>query len=202
MVWIHAGENPAEPERVKGVDLATYSCVGDPWGPATSTSPGTPWRSTLRSFVCMGALGLALLGGCGHQRQSQSFDVPACPGPPSTDRSALGAAPAFIARAVAKTRLPTERDQMLRLEDKLPGFGGWYIDSLGQVVVYMKPDSPASPALVRETIYQAYATRPEAIVRQVMAGAAEARIVSGDYTLSELIAIEDRIMSGGVLVPG
>jgi hypothetical protein len=45
---------------------------------------------------------------------------------------------------------------------------GWYLDS-GQVVAYMKPSAGTSPALVRETIYQTYAARPESVLRRIMA---------------------------------
>jgi len=69
-------------------------------------------------------------------------------------------------------------------------------------VAYMKASAGTSPTLVRETIYQTYAARPEAVVRKIMAPAYHAKIVDGDYTLSELIAIENRIANPRVRIPG
>jgi len=139
---------------------------------------------------------------CSHRQPPQVAPLPVCAGEIATDRSALTAAPALIAKAVAGVRVRGEQDEMLRLEAKLPGFGGWYIDSTGQVVAYMKPSAGTSPTLVRETIYQTYAARPEAVVRKIMAPAYHAKIVDGDYTLSELIAIENRIANPRVAIPG
>jgi len=108
----------------------------------------------------------------------------------------------LIAQALAGAYVRGEQDEMLRLEAKLPGFGGWYIDSTGQVVAYMKASAGTSLTLVRETIYQTYAARPESVVRKIMAPAYHAKIIGGDYTLSELIAIENRIANPRVPIPG
>ncbi|HYN82380.1 MAG TPA: hypothetical protein VES88_12825 [Gemmatimonadaceae bacterium] len=91
---------------------------------------------------------------------------------------------------------------MLRLEAQLPGFGGFFIDSLGEVVVYMRSSDEFTPANVRALLHLKYAARPEAPVRSVMAPAARARILEGAYALSELIATENRIVSRAMGIKG
>lgn len=148
-------------------------------------------------------LGLLLLAsfGCAYHQIAKATPLPICAGAFATDQSALNAAPALVAQAVAGVRSRGEQDEMLRLEAKLPGFGGWYRDSSG-LVVYMKRSAGTSPAVVRETVYETYAARPDLLGPSIMAEAKDAKIVFGEYSLSELIAIENRIASPRVRISG
>jgi hypothetical protein len=82
-----------------------------------------------------------------------------------------------------------------------PGFGGWYL-ARGNVVAYMKSTSPVDSAQVRKTLYEEYAARPEEYVRKAMAPAYRAEIKPGEFSLSELVAIENQVLSDGARVPG
>jgi hypothetical protein len=117
--------------------------------------------------------------------------------------SALGAAPGLVAQAVSGKRDRGEQDQMLRVEAKVPGFGGFYIDSLGNVVIYLKPrPTSTQSALARTSVFSEYAARSESNVREIMSKASDARINEGAYSLSELIAVEYRIASNPGGIPG
>lgn len=95
-----------------------------------------------------------------------------------------------------------EQDKMVQIEAKLPGFGGLYLDSTGAVVAYVKPSGTPSPALIRQILHAIYNARPEAAIRTVMAGATSAKIVDGQFTLSELIAVENRVSENIGIIPG
>ena len=105
----------------------------------------------------------------------------------------LSKAPAIVQAAVAGRGHRGEQEEMLRLEAKIPGFGGFFRDSAGKVVVVMKTGKVVSPTAVRVALSQAYSTRTEPAVREAMAGASEGRTADGEFSLSELIAIENRI---------
>lgn len=118
------------------------------------------------------------------------------------ETDALLDADKVLAGAVAGRVVRGEQDDMLKREKELPGFGGFFIDSADQVVVYMKRSAGTPDEVVRRQLVSAYATRAEARIREVMPHAANARILDGDYTLSELIAIENRISHSPVRIPG
>jgi hypothetical protein len=117
-------------------------------------------------------------------------------------RGALTDAQALIAQAVAGRRVRGEQDDMLRREVALPGFGGFYIDSLDRMVVYMKAGSNIPDTVVRRVLVAAYEHRPEQRIQQLMPEVAKARIVVGDFALSELISFENRISHSTVTIPG
>lgn len=117
-------------------------------------------------------------------------------------RGALTNASALVAQAVAGRRVRGEQDDMLRREAALPGFGGFYIDSLERMVVYMKTGSKIPEALVRKVLGEAYSSRPEPRIQQLRPEIAKARIARGDFALSELIAIENQIAHSPVSIPG
>lgn len=95
-----------------------------------------------------------------------------------------------------------EQDKMVRIEALLPGFGGFYLDSSGTVVVHMKGSITATQGPARQTLQATYAARPEAAIRQIMAEARKATVIEGQYALSELIAVENRITDNIGLIPG
>lgn len=65
------------------------------------------------------------------------------------------------------------------------------------------PGRPPVPITrVRAVLHGAYSSRSNPIVRELMAGAPHARVVEGQYTLAELIAIENRIHRSPVRIPG
>ncbi len=115
-------------------------------------------------------------------------------------RSALIGAPAILANAESGTLGRGEEDLLVRFERQLPGFGGLYIAN-GNVRVYMKPSSlPA--AAVQAALSAVYASHRNPAVRRAMANAGAAIVLQGAYSLSELIAIQDRIVQNGGRLSG
>jgi hypothetical protein len=155
----------------------------------------SPNRST--AFVL--ALGL-LATGC------STDNGPSGPSPTGVARSVtsvLERAPQLLSLAVSGKRVRGEQDEMLRVEAKLPGFGGFYIDSLGNVVIYQKHvPAAAAAALARKVLFTEYAGRSERNVREIMSNASNAQIREGAYSLSELIAVENSIDASPASLPG
>jgi hypothetical protein len=116
-------------------------------------------------------------------------------------RSVLLNAPGLVARAVRGVKDRGEQDEMLKLENSLPGFGGFFFDDNDNLTVYMKPRGVPAAA-IQAALANAYSKRAEPAIRSRMAGAAAARVISGDYSLSELIAVENRIAYPSVRLPG
>lgn len=153
--------------------------------------------------TCISALLIvALLSGCATDHQTDS-------GPTGINRVPVRAlsddANLLRSQAIAGVHRRGEQDEMLRLEAQLPGFGGFFLDSLSEVVVYMKPTDQAevapSATSVRALLSSRYASRATP-VRELMAPATRAQIRVGQYTLSELIAIENRISTSPVRIAG
>ena len=90
---------------------------------------------------------------------------------------------------------------MLRIESKLPGFGGWFL-AADTFNVYMKPPPSASPEEVRRIFYDTYSGRSEELVRRIIAMGPLIKIIPGRYSLSELIAIEHLVNQPTRLIPG
>jgi hypothetical protein len=117
-------------------------------------------------------------------------------------RAALTDPASLIAQAVGGRRVRGEQDDMLRREAALPGFGGFYIDSLDHMVVYMKTGSKIPDTTVRRVLAEAYSHRPEQRIQQLLPEVSKARIAMGDFALSELISFENRIAHSTVIIPG
>ncbi len=109
---------------------------------------------------------------------------------------------ALIEAAVAGVQMRGEQDQMLQVEAQLPGFGGFFVDEGQRMVVYLKHPAGAGLALVRDVLARQYSNRPEPRVREVMGHLAETRVIEGQYSLSELIAIENSIARNFDQIPG
>ena len=124
-----------------------------------------------------------------------------CSGIVTTGPSALAAAPAVIAKALTGVYDRGEQDIMLRIESKLPGFGGWFL-AADTFNVYMKLPSSASPEEVRRIFYDTYSQRPEEFVRRLIAMGPRIKIIPGRYSLSELIAIEHLVTQPSKRIPG
>jgi hypothetical protein len=90
---------------------------------------------------------------------------------------------------------------MLRIESKLPGFGGWFL-AADTFNVYMKVPSSASAEEVRKIFYETYSGRPEELVRRIIAKGPLIKIIPGRYSLSELIAIENLVAQPTRRIPG
>jgi hypothetical protein len=105
-----------------------------------------------------------------------------------------------MASAVAGSLGRGEEDLLVRLENKLPGFGGLYIAN-GEVRIYMKR-SAQSASVVRDQLVTFYSTHPNPRVREAVANLNRATVLPADYSLSELIAIENRVASSPVVLPG
>ena len=85
---------------------------------------------------------------------------------------------------------------------RLPGFGGFFFDDADNLTVYMKASTRVSTAAIRTALANAYSNRPEPEIRSRMAGASTALVIPGDYSLSELVAVENRIAYPSVGLPG
>lgn len=154
-------------------------------------------------FLSLATLGIVTLTGfvavaCTDQPSEPTIrhSISAAP-----QRSALLDAPGLIHQALAGVHVRGEQDWILRFEAELPGFGGLFVDSVGEVAVYMKSEGAAEPVRVRQILGRAFALR-ESPVREVMAPVSRARILEAQYSLSELIAIENRIGSHMMGIPG
>lgn len=109
----------------------------------------------------------------------------------------------LLNEAAAGARVRGEQDEMLRIESNIPGFGGFFRDSTGQVIACMKPGSAAVHPALRGAMHAAYASRPEPLIREAMVTASNAQVIDCDYPLSELIAYENRVnYPGSDPVPG
>lgn len=116
--------------------------------------------------------------------------------------SVLLDAPFLVAQAAQGVKKRGEQDEMVKIENSVPGFGGFFFDSTDKLTVYMKGSSPVSAAAAQAALNRAYSQRTEAPIRARMSGAATARVIPGDYSLSELIAAENRIAYPRFRLPG
>jgi hypothetical protein len=106
-----------------------------------------------------------------------------------------------IAKALTGVYVRGEQDIMLRMESKLPGFGGWFLagDTFN---VYLKEPAATSPEEVRRILYDTYSSRPEPYVRRLIALGPRVKLIPGRYSLSELIAIENLVSQPPKRIPG
>lgn len=107
-----------------------------------------------------------------------------------------------LSAAVGGRKDRGEQDEMLRVEAQLPGFGGFYIDSVGDVIALLKSSSGRTPQNARSALSLAYGMRKESVVREIMAPADRAQVINADYSLSELIAIEQLISRNSAPLSG
>src|SRR5438046_2710689 len=127
-----------------------------------------------RSILTTLVFGLLALGGCSTDTSPPSASQLT---PPQVMRWALDDAPRLVTLAASGVRDRGEQDEMLRVESKVPGFGGFYIDSLGAVVIYLKQGpATAQSDLARTAVYNEYLNRPESNVREIMPRASDAQI--------------------------
>jgi hypothetical protein len=90
------------------------------------------------------------------------------------------------------------QDDMLAIEATLPGFAGFYIDSTDKVVILLRGDTASAAAGSRSRVARLLRQSLEPRVRSLGASAATARLVPALWSLSELIAVENRIVRGAV----
>ncbi len=153
-----------------------------------------------RSILTGLLFGLLALAGCSADKNPTSAPQLT---PAKVASNALKDAPHLVALAASGVRDRGEQDEMLRVEGKVPGFGGFYIDSDGAVVIYLKQESAAvQSAIARTAVHNQYVNRSELNVREIMSRASDAQIRMGLYSLSELIAVEYRIASSPGSIPG
>ena len=152
--------------------------------------------------------GVAIVtAGCFHPSQAPPEAQPRppawhCAAVSAVKPSSLDDAPSIVERAVSGLGKRGEQDFMLQLEAKLPGFAGWYHNRSGDVIVLMKHPGVPPDSVVRATVYAMYASRRDPVVRSIMAPSANAIIKPAEYSLSELVAIETRIVRSWSSVPG
>jgi hypothetical protein len=143
--------------------------------------------------LAVSLLSLATLFGC-------SSDEPTSIKAVRPMQSALLAAPSVLAQAEGGTLGRGEQDFLVRFERALPGFGGLFIHD-GHVYVYLKGSAVKAPN-VRSVLARAYSTHKNPLVREALSSASQATILPAAYTLSELIAIEQRVASSRGMTPG
>jgi hypothetical protein len=168
---------------------------------ASRTSPGTSaLRATILTLATVGSL-----TACHHHHRNAPLLPPpppiVCQGIVTTGPSIFTAAPAVIAKALTGVYDRGEQDIMLRIEAKLPGFGGWFL-AADTFNVYMKEPSSTSTEAVRRIFYDTYSPRTEDYVKRLVALGPQVKIIPGRYSLSELIAIENLFLHTTKPVPG
>lgn len=95
--------------------------------------------------------------------------------------------------AAAGRRSRGDEDEMLRVEAQVPGFGGFFLDSTGQMILYTKDTSQSSAAALRREISAVYRTRASAGGGTLGLSAASAAVRIAQYTLSELVGYGARL---------
>lgn len=93
-----------------------------------------------------------------------------------------------------------EQDEMLRVEALVPGFGGFFVDTTGHIIVLLKDTTKAR--VVRALLDQRYRARSEHAVRQAVTNIGQADVRSSDFSLAELVAMQARLRRRTVAVPG
>jgi hypothetical protein len=169
--------------------------------PISSTRPAkAPHFRTVLPLLLLGSL-----AACHHHhRNAPALPPPppiVCPGIVTSGPSVFAGAPAIIAKALTGVYDRGEQDIMLRMEAKLPGFGGWFL-AADTFNVYMKSPSSTSAEAVRRIFYDTYSARPEDYVKCIVALGPQVKIIQGRYSLSELIAIEHLFLHTTKRVPG
>jgi hypothetical protein len=106
-----------------------------------------------------------------------------------------------VAAAVAGRNERGEEEEMLRIESKVAGFGGFYLAG-GEVVALVKANSRSTAEQLRSALTSTYSAHPTALVRQLMARAHRARVQPVEYSLSELVAIQRLISYNTGDLPG
>jgi hypothetical protein len=103
-----------------------------------------------------------------------------------------------IADAVGgAVRYGGEIDEMVRVEAQVPGFGAWYVAN-GAMEAFLK--NPGDSLLVRSVLDREYANRTIPLERQIANTAIHAKIRQGRFSLSELLAIQNKVI--GIMRPG
>src|SRR5262245_14275021 len=169
------------------------------------TKPAVRRRGRSGALALWLALAAGALGACRDVSDGpQRATAPRAPKAAQQLSWALGTEAARLRdQAVAGVRRRGEQDEMLKLEARLPGFGGFFIDSLGEVVAWQKPMAGGvTAATIRSILAAKYAAHGSQFVREVMAPAAVARVLDAAYTLSELVAIESRVAHSPAIIKG
>jgi hypothetical protein len=95
-----------------------------------------------------------------------------------------------------------EQDYMLRFEARFPGFGGYYVDSIGDLVLVLTNPERYSAPVLRAELDAEYASRDVASVRDVWRSLGPTRVQKGNFSLSELVAIQTAIGRSTSPIPG
>jgi hypothetical protein len=147
-------------------------------------------------------VGVLLLFGCREDSLPTRATSGVVPAAAAAHFSIADAAARVRSDAASGIRRRGEQDEMLRIEGQVPGFAGFYLDSVGDVVVYMKAVPGTVATAIRPVLAARYAARSEVDVRQAMARAGAAKIVDAKFALSELVAMQNRVTEQPILVRG
>jgi hypothetical protein len=91
---------------------------------------------------------------------------------------------------------------MLRFESRFPGFGGYYVDSVGDLVLVLRDPARYNAADLRTQLDAEYAARDVASIREVWRSLGPTRVQKGDFSLSELVGIQQAIGQSTSPIPG
>jgi hypothetical protein len=158
-----------------------------------------------------GALGALLGGAVGslwHTRTWQMVDVLPSPGSDTTLSPDIEAdARKIVTEAVAGSTEWGGFASWLRVEAEVPGFGGFYFGTHGEVVAYLK--RPEDSLIMRAAMLSEF-TAERSWAQHLRTGAGgpvlrpgfEAKILRVHYSLSELLAIYNKIWRNSRQIPG
>lgn len=82
---------------------------------------------------------------------------------------------------------------MLRLEARMPGFAGYFVDENEQLVLLRKGRSSAMDARIRQLVDSTYRSSTSPVVRFFMSMAPQALVLSASHSISELLDAHTRI---------
>lgn len=91
---------------------------------------------------------------------------------------------------------------MLRVEAKLPGFGGFYVDSVGDLLVWQRGAQLQPKAAIRRLLDEAYSSRREDAVRAQWATIHGVTVSEAQYALSELVSYQEMVSHSPIPLPG
>ena len=158
------------------------------------------WAATASSAVLIGCERDSPVSPARELRRPQAQQQFAWPGPGLDLLN--GDAATQIARARGGRRVRGGLDDMLRVEGDAPGFGGYFVDSMGKVVVLVKPVPNVPRDRARGLLHNLYAASGSPVVRAIMSSTNAAEIRDARFSLSELVEFEQAILTQSRSVPG
>lgn len=138
------------------------------------------WRAAV-----VGAAGLTFLGACA--------DPPTSPGNPlGRGAAASGAAQVELAAAAHGRNTRGVEDEILRMENAVPGLGGMFRDAAGMINIYVPRGSNAGSVKAALARVAPGLGLPQN-ARDQLADGSKVKLLDGDYAFSQLVAWEQAV---------